>query len=358
MPDGCHVVPVYPGPLYCVRSRVRRTAYSTRRFAGAMSLLRNVMYPDAHLDWVPIALWYARKVAQRVKPDVVITSGNPVSTHMVGVVIKAVTGTRWVMDVGDPFSIVPESLHSNRSWRWRLDRVFEGWLLGYADQVVVTAERTKQAYLDAFPGRKGNWISVVRNGAEIPEARNGPTSPGEHCTFAYTGTFYKGLREPWALLDALSTINHVPLRLVLAGQWPLSVEAAVSERGLEHMVQLPGHLSSRQVYDLLHRADVLLYYGNKGGLQLPSKLFEYLAACRPILGIVADPEDEGADLIRTYRRGVTTCDEPGAIAEAITKLVGLWAENRLSTTFNLEPIAEISWSSRARLWWRLLDELQ
>jgi glycosyltransferase involved in cell wall biosynthesis len=72
--------------------------------------------------------------------------------------------------------------------------------------------------------------------------------------------------------------------------------------------------------------------GGRGRGVLSGKVFEYLAAERPILAAVP-PDGAAADLIRETGAGVVAPpDDPEALREALAGLVGRWREGALDGT--------------------------
>jgi len=83
----------------------------------------------------------------------------------------------------------------------------------------------------------------------------------------------------------------------------------------------------------MRAADVLLLLvpraGGRGLLVVSGKVFEYLAAERPILALVP-PEGDAASLLRdTGSAWIADPDDEAAIAAAITEAAGAWEEDRL-----------------------------
>jgi len=81
---------------------------------------------------------------------------------------------------------------------------------------------------------------------------------------------------------------------------------------------------------LLSSSDVLLVPldKEKSHLSVPSKLYNFMAAGRPILGL-ADRSSEVAGLIESMGCGICVePDDPGAVAEALMELKNAPAEAR------------------------------
>ena len=84
----------------------------------------------------------------------------------------------------------------------------------------------------------------------------------------------------------------------------------------------------------MRAADALLLLvpraGGRGLLVVSGKVFEYLAAERPIIALVP-PEGDAATLLRyTGSAWIADPDDESAIAAAITEAVAAWEGNRLA----------------------------
>jgi colanic acid biosynthesis glycosyl transferase WcaI len=119
----------------------------------------------------------------------------------------------------------------------------------------------------------------------------------------------------------LEKARDVMIVVVGEGLKKQSLEEKSRALGLKNVVFLPfqpyGDLPA-----LLSSSDILLVPldREKSHLSVPSKLYNFMAAGRPILGL-ADASSEVSDLIRSTRCGL--CVEPDdsrAVAEAILKL--------------------------------------
>ena len=101
----------------------------------------NLFLPDARVGWVPFALHAAKRMMEQEPFDVVITSGPPHSTHLVGRALKRRFGCRWVVDMRDPWtdiSYYKELPHTPPALR--MDAALERSVLSRADAVISVSE--------------------------------------------------------------------------------------------------------------------------------------------------------------------------------------------------------------------------
>jgi glycosyltransferase involved in cell wall biosynthesis len=103
--------------------------------------------------------------------------------------------------------------------------------------------------------------------------------------------------------------------------------------GLGDALALEGFRPHAEALAAMRAADVLLLLvpraGGRGLLVVSGKVFEYLAAERPILALVP-PEGDAASLLRdTGSAWIADPDDEDAIAAAIREAVAAWEADRL-----------------------------
>lgn len=54
--------------------------------------------PDLFITWVPSALFEAYRLIREEKVDVILTTSPPESLHLIGMVLKELTGVTWIAD--------------------------------------------------------------------------------------------------------------------------------------------------------------------------------------------------------------------------------------------------------------------
>ncbi|HEX5581112.1 MAG TPA: glycosyltransferase [Gemmatimonadaceae bacterium] len=283
-----HRAPVRPGLL--------------RRMA--LSLL---WLPDDELRFVRPALRAAREIVRRNGIDVVYTSTPPHSTHLVGLRLRATERVRWVAEFRDPWTDArsPEQVEH---WFGPVEAVHR-WLerrcLRAADRVVTVTGGTRDAMADRLPPAERDKVVVALNGiASLEPRREGPAAGPFRIVHA--GTFYHD-RDPRPFLRALASVRRErslgPAEVVvdLVGHCrtfgDVSVEREVEELGLSDMVRFHDWLPHDEARQLLRVADLALLLATSQPLQVPNKLFDYVGARTPILGIV----DAGGESERMLR---------------------------------------------------------
>jgi len=295
--------------------------------AAAIEIAKALLaFPDAHRGWARIAAAAARAAARERPFDALLTSSPPVSAHLAGARMRRQLGVAWVADLRDLWTDDHNS--TAPAWRRRLERRLERRTLGRAAALVTVSEPLAQTLRAAYPCQATHSIL---NGFD-PELAHPATPHGRELTICHTGTFYQGRRDPTPLFEALRSllasgrIDRARLRVRLLSRAEPWLRQAIDARGLADVVALEPWVAWEDALAAQREAQVLLLLHWGGPAErgvYTGKIFEYLAARRPIL-MVGGGEGVLADLLRETGAGVHVRD-PAALER---QLAGFWDEFR------------------------------
>lgn len=310
-----------------------------------------IVFPDIRGEWS----WPARKRLQALLRahdfDAVICSHEPATTLQLGLLAHA-RGIPFVADLGDPV------LAGYTPPRWRRKSLrLERNICRRAALVTVTADSAaallRQRHRHCVP------IHVVTQG--FPDAAIPPLDIGElfdpgRLELLYTGSFYS-FRRPEALLDAVLGTPGARLNVATVQAPPILRRVA---REHPDKVRILGFLPHLQALQLQRQADVLVNIANADSSQVPGKLYEYAGACRPILHIAQNPEnDPSADWIQAHQRGWVVPDTAAALTDMIARIATDKRDGQLGASMDLsmERVSAFSWTQGAALVDALLQTL-
>lgn len=285
----------------------------------APPLLTDVLVPDAHvMSWLPFLARSLRRAVRARGIDCVITNGPPDATHLAGLLLGR-ERPAWIADFEDGWRFEPQREGWPTPAQDRLDAALEARVVRGADAVVGLSA----PIAEDFAARLGARAFTVPNAwdPEIPVGEPPALEPGT-VSVVHAGNLSHGTRrDPGGLLAALERLGGTPVRLVLAGRLVAGDQerlAALSPSAAG-LVRHVGELDRSAVVGLQRAADVLLLLAT--GPQrsvVTGKLFEYLAAGRPILAVT--DENEAARIVRETRTGeVVSPWDPDAIAAALRR---------------------------------------
>lgn len=255
----------------------------------AMLYIRgNYFVPDARKFWVKPSVEFLLEYLEENKIKTVITTGPPHSLHLIGLGLKGELDIRWIADFRDPWTSIGyhEQLKLTASTR-EIHKELESRVLKGADQIITTSFTTKQEFREITT----TPIKVITNGYDVEKI----TRPvlDEKFSISHIGSLLAG-RNPanlWKALAELISENEdlkEDLRLKLVGAVGAGVLESIKKAGLEFNLELSGYVSHKKALELQHASQLLLLIEidseETRGI-IPGKLFEYMAANRPILAV-------------------------------------------------------------------------
>jgi len=299
---------------------------------------RQLLLPDPRVVWVPDAARAAARIVRERSANVVLTTSPPSSAHMVGSLVARRTGVPWVADLRDSWLANPHRRYEKRSVRAKravLEAMARRTFARVAAMTTVTDTIAEEARALAPPGTP---TAVISNGCDFDEFAGLRHEPSGRLRILHAGFFF-GNRSPRPFLEALSRLlaDRPELREVIdvrfAGGFRTADREWADALGLGASLRIDGFLPHDQALAAMKNADALLLLiprsGGLGTSVLSGKLFEYLAAERPVLALVP-PEGIAADLLRStgFARIADPDDVPGIRAQ-IEDLVEAWKGGEL-----------------------------
>ncbi len=248
----------------------------------------NYFIPDARVGWVKPSVKFLEKYLIDNPVDVIITSGPPHSLHLIGMELKKIIKTPWLADFRDPWTSIGYHKKLNLSKKsQRKHEKLEARVLQTADHIIVTSPTTEKQ----FEVITNVHITVITNGfdTEIAEEVKLDTK----FTVSHIGSLLTE-RNPETLWKILSELIHEnnnfasDLQLQLAGVVSDEVVKSIRSYGLSDYLINIGYISHNQSLDVNKKSQVLLVLeidSIETRAIIPGKIFEYLAAQRPILAL-------------------------------------------------------------------------
>lgn len=267
----------------------------------------NFFIPDARVGWNRYAYGKSVDLLKREKFDVIITTGPPHSTHLVGMKLKERFGVKWIADFRDPWTeVYYNELFKRTKRNDARDRAMEMEVLRQADHVLTVGPSMQKLLAGKIPGQAAK-ITYIYNGYDSEKLDMATRKPNRKFTICYVGILssnypYQTFIE--ALKKYLEKSADKEMAIHLTGR----IESAVIDEfrsidGIE--LSIHGNVPHLEALETMINADLLLLIlpVNEGSKILVSgKLLEYLASGTPILGIM-NPDSDAADLIRNYATG-------------------------------------------------------
>ena len=274
----------------------------------------NLFVPDPRVGWVRPSFRFLKKYLREHPVDVVVTTGPPHSLHLIGLRLHQALGLPWIPDFRDPWSKMYYLKHLGMTRRTtrRIEKMEQAVLDGASTVLAVTPLVQQD-----LAARTATPVAMITNGfddadfppltdpfvADTPQDDKGVASadpsvtPREakesFFTLSHTGLFAADGNPLvlWKVLGEMVAADaelKARLQLRLSGKVDRAVYDAIEAAGLSGNVVDLGYVNHLDAVREQRGATVLLLpLRNDPQYKpiLPGKLFEYLAARRPILGI-------------------------------------------------------------------------
>jgi glycosyltransferase involved in cell wall biosynthesis len=297
----------------------------------ASTIGRRLLIPDENVTWNATAIPKAISIVRREGIDAVLTTSPPGSVHMIGAAVKRATGAKWVADLRDSIVRHPHrSTEGLGAFAKEKARAGVAQLVArQADAIVTAADAITEETRSLSP--RGRLMTIA-NGSDFDDFAGLEYRRTERFRLTHTGSFF-GHRDPKPFLRALraSGLDDVKVRFV--GDFRPADREFLESLELGERVELVDYVPRRESLRLQRDSDALLLLipeaGGRGRGVLSGKVFEYLAAERPILAVVP-PDGAAAQLIRDTGTGVVAppLDED-AIRDALVSLHTQWQRGEL-----------------------------
>ena len=267
-------------------------------------------------------------------PEVVLASGPPFCMFIAGAMVADHFGAKLVLDYRDEWSECPFDFVSHG----RDDRQWERACLKRADAVIFTTESHRLHQIATFPVLKpanthlipNGWDSFIGARQTVPsdnQEPDGATLVISHIGNVATHTPPDGLLSLVGRLVENYPVWRSRLRLSFVGGRSQAAQVKLDAFPYQDMLELVDHIPKSEADRRMREADILLLIAvEQLERYIPGKLFEYVAARRPIL--LAGHPGEASRIIE--RLGVGSLVNPLDTAENFAGALQALADLRRS----------------------------
>ena len=255
----------------------------------AMWIRGNLFRPDPRCLWINPSVRFLKKYLEEHPVDVIVSTGPPQSMHIIGRKLSLQTGIPWIADFRDPWTKIFYFKHlsmTKATERWHAK--MEKKVLDDATAVVAVSPLVQQD----FQNITSTPVHLITNGFDESDF-NVDIEPDNHFNITHTGLLTKEGNpiELWKALANKCLIDSDfadKFRLILVGKTDKEVIASIKQAGLENNLIDYGYCNHLTAIKCQKSASLLILpirEEPETKAILPGKLFEYLAAGKPILGI-------------------------------------------------------------------------
>lgn len=310
---------------------------------------------ESQWSWFILASWRGKRICHEQEISVIYSTGGSASAHVAASKVARSTGIPWMAEFQDP--LVHPAMGRNRRSVQLYERV-ERLVAMEATRVVFLTEEARRRF-DKRTGGVGKCCVIY------PGSNPRPLAPGPHqraarCRFAHAGTL-AGSRNLRGFLAGLELVlkrhpewkEQIEVRLY--GHMDGGMRTMVQEFPFANIVHDFGRLPRLEALQAMGQCDVLLLVQNAEDVSretIPSKVYEYLFAGRPVFGLIYDNPELRGLLVQHGHLAREMGDSEG-VRDDIEYMVEQWRNNFTS----LKPSPHSSLTVRAAVT-RLVEEMR
>jgi hypothetical protein len=276
-------------------------------------------YPDPQKGWRAYAVEAGENILRQGDIKAMISTSPPATGHIIARELKDEFKVPWVADFRDLWT--QNYYYPYGRLRRMRERKLELRTLAAADALVTVSQPAAD---DLRSLHKQKVVHSIPNGFDPAEVNTGPSKLTDKFTITYTGNLYPGKQSPEPLFAALhdlineGVIDAGDMEVRFYGPQSGWIDRQAQRYGLTDVVKQFGMVPREIALDKQRDSQLLLLLKwndtRQRGAYL-AKIFEYLAARRPILAVGGFP-DVVDQLLDDTRAGVS-----GQSAEKIKALL-------------------------------------
>lgn len=316
----------------------------------------NIFIPDARVLWVKPSVDFLHRYIAENNIETIITTGPPHSLHLIGLELKKKINIHWIADFRDPWTNI--GYHKDLKLlkiAGKKHKKLEKLVLNTADKIIVTSPTTQKEFQELTK----KTIYLITNGYDVEYVEKKPLD--QKFSISHIGTLLSE-RNPiilWKVLGDLVRENkdfRADFQLQLIGNVSKEILDTISVFGLKEFLNNRGYVSHEEAIVAQRSSQILLLIEidseQTRGI-IPGKLFEYMAAERPILAIGPNNADFSKILLETNTGIFCTYTEEDKLKNTLLNYYQMYKKNEL----NIKGIG-LQYYSRKKLTEKLVSLLK
>lgn len=288
-------------------------------------------FPDPQSSWMRPVLREMGRLGEEDRPDVIFATGSPWTSMLIGRELGRRFQVPYVVDFRDPWAM-NAGFHYLSPRLVRMTQALEREVCNEAGAVIANTEELKDHLVQQYPAIQAKCVALPNgfhaddfSGRSATVGGDGISDSGlELCHF---GTMYM-MRTPKELLRALlelveqGALSKPQLIVRFVGGWDIrdpQSECMALELEKQGVLRREPPVSHQECLNQMSKADALLAMQPGSPLQIPAKIYEYIATRRPLVVI----GDSGAtfNLVRRHKLGICCPNNVQAIKQLLKDLI-------------------------------------
>jgi len=280
-------------------------------------IANNFVYiPDWHIGWLPGTVLKGTLLVRKNNAKVIYSTGEPWTSFLAAFLIFKLTKIPYILDFRDPWTLEPNMKSPGAVHKWFCERL-EKLCIHRAHRVIFTCNKAAKSYQLKYESEGLEKFVVIPNGYEPEDFEGISRTKSDIFSISYIGSLYFQYCE--AIDTLFRAINRIlkkipemsnKLQINFVGLTNGYVEEYLQKYKIHNVVRIIGYVDYRDSIQYMVDAAVLLLFGDRSGLQVSGKAYQYLAAKRPIL-LLASIESDFASLVQDNKAGIVV--DPGNV---------------------------------------------
>lgn len=242
--------------------------------------------------WSPFVFYSIIKTVIKNRPNIILYSGGPFFHWFIAPLIKKIFKINYILDMRDAFYLNPylKPITLPNKLGILYSKYTERFSIKHAEAVIGVNDFAVNLYKEHYP-QYANKMKKFSNGFDPDDFKNVKTIPMEGFNIVYSGKF-GNFRDPRPFFDAFSKIISVyklepkDIHFHWIGNAEDHIVEYINTLKLESYINYTGFLSYAKNLEYINSCSMCLLVAGNHPYEQTTKIFDYAALNKPILGLV------------------------------------------------------------------------
>lgn len=323
----------------------------------------NYYIPDTKIRWYKHAINDIKtRILKENNIDVIYSTSSPYTDHLIALEIKKKTNKPWVADFRDPWvgNAFIGSEYSEE--RRKKEAAMESEIVSFADKVIMVTEPLTEMYKKRYPEFEHKF-ETIPNGFDEEDNLN-QAIDCEKFIINYSGILTEG-QDPTTLIKAIEiATKNIPgfkydFVLSFTGLVIPEYKEMLESSSISKYIKISSYVPHDEIIKEMSLASInymtLVNREESRGV-FTGKIFDYILAQRPILGIM--PSDGVASNLINHNNIGLSVDhgEVQSVYEFINEIYGKWKNKQNLNTNSIVKCSDYSRKNLAKRLSEIFDE--
>ena len=261
-------------------------------------IVKTFAWPDYSMFWL-FSIYRNRKKIN-IDYDLIVSVSLPFSSHIAAYILNKKNKKKWIMDIGDPYTLKKDAPENNTILYGYLNKHYENKFYSLASKIIFTHEDAMSAHVDYFDIDKektfiGNPISNFKE--ELFSRSLEYNYNSRPINFGYFGVFTKGVRSPKNFMKYFKGTEDIQLHWYVNDD--SKNEIIIHNNDLDSIFH-PLVDRDEALKLMVGSFHCLVSIGNLNTRQLPSKVIEYISTGKPVIHFCEVENDPVVNIAKDF----------------------------------------------------------